>query len=172
MRHSLTILLLLCGGLTVAEDVDPELLQAEMRELKTVIQSLRAENRRLRSANEALREELVRMRGRPAPAPSEPAPSAPLRDERIRAGEPPASAEGEGTAVLYVNPNWHYLIVGQGAEQGIAKGAVGEVRRNGQAIARVEVTDTKPSQAVLDLDPASLSAGGTYPKAGDAVVFE
>ena len=168
----LALPLFLFGG----ENVDRVTLQAEMRELRTVIQSMRAENERLRKVNEALRGEVVRLRRRAARA--EPRSPLPERVPEGGGGDAPGPTEArpappaeKGAAILYVNPNWHYVVVERGSDQGLEVGDAGRVLRGGNPIARVEVTHAKSGQAVVDIDPSTLNAEGVYPKAGDRVVF-
>lgn len=172
------LLLLFLPATGWGEETNPEYLRAEIRELRTVIQSLRAENERLYELNDALREEVVRRRQRPrqpdrGSASPDPSPDAQISDPPVLQPEleEPTPATGDEATVLYVNPHWHYLLIESGTEEGLAVGDAGRVLRDGSPIARVEVTHAKPTQAVLDVDPSSLDENGAYPKAGDRVAF-
>ncbi len=167
---TLTLLTLLSSLMTVAEE-DIGLLQAEVRELKTVIRSLRAENEQLLRMNDLLREEVVRLRNTPTPPPSTPQGTPEVREEPAPAEPAMALTATREVEIVYVNPNWHYLIVKRGSDQGLEKGQEGEVRREGQVIGQAKVSDTKPDQAVMNLDTASLQAAGLYPRPGDTVHF-
>ncbi|MGA0369614.1 MAG: hypothetical protein ACO3N7_09215 [Kiritimatiellia bacterium] len=144
----------------------PEILQAEIRELRTVVNTLRQEKRELEEQNQQLLTEMVRLNRQirsleeNPPAAEAPPPLA-----------TPVAAQPGLHGVLYVNPTWHYLLIDAGQEAGIQKGARGSVLRNGEIIAAVTVTDTKANQSVAELILDSLSNNGVYPRKDDQVRF-
>lgn len=162
-------------GPLMARTPPPEILLAEIQELKMVVGNLRGENLRLKSRNEQLMGDVLNL-GRQIQA---------MRRERIesdaeasaevnRSATPVKDAETESPnqiSLLYVNPHWHYVVINQGTEQGIDVGDYGTILREGKRIAIVKVTDTKPNQSIAELDLSSLEGEGVYPGTSDEVKF-
>lgn len=150
----------------------PEILKAEIQELKAVVRTLREENRKLENRNDQLMLDVVSL-GRKirslqsqleANAKTEPRPSMEEVTER-------ASARPEIFQAIYVNPTSHYLLVDAGSDQGIAIGDTGSVIREGEIIAKIKMSDVKPNQSVADIDLNSLEQRGVYPRKNDQVRF-
>jgi hypothetical protein len=162
-------LIICCLGLSTTlwgQNPPPEILEAEIRELKTVIKSLRDENEELKAQNAQLRRQLI----------SRPISTTPIEpDTPAQPGpnlQPKATPEPEaGHKVLYVNSHWGYLTVDAGSEDGITVGTEGLIIRGNRKIGHVNVTGVKSGQSVMDVVPESLSAPGIYPSAGDRIVF-
>ncbi len=68
------------------------------------------------------------------------------------------------TKVLATGPKGKIVVVGGGGESRLKKGLIGEVRRGGRTVGRIELTDAHAGGEVL--------AGGAPAKVGDDVVFE
>ncbi|MCC5845167.1 MAG: hypothetical protein JJU05_13035 [Verrucomicrobia bacterium] len=137
--------------------------EIRLQELELVIRSLRAENRRLQERNELLANELIQLRRR-------------MEETQPPRGEArPAEAEPEppppGNEILYVNPNWHYVLVGAGTAQNLQAGQEGRILRENAEIGRVRITATKDRQSVADILLDSLGDRGQYPRAGDRILF-
>lgn len=159
----------------MARTPPPEILQAEIQELKMVVGNLREENRRIKNRNEQLMGDVLNL-GRQIQV---------MRQDRIEAGASAVPNESATTAkdpesetdqsgrisLIYVNPHWHYVILNQGTDHGIEVGAYGSIVREGQRIAIVKVTDTKPGQSIAELDVSSLEQEGLYPGTADEVKF-
>ena len=167
MTKFCVLILGICAcSLNGAELPPPEILQAEIQELKSIVKTLRNENRELRIQNRQLMTEILQLE----PRKSSPAQVLPEKRESSN-NEEPTVPRGVHS-VLYVNPNWHYLLVEGGSESDIRKGSTGSVIRDGEIIARVTVTDSKPNQSVAELDLNSLSQSGIYPRKDDQVRFQ
>ncbi len=72
--------------------------------------------------------------------------------------------------MLYVNPNWHYLVINQGSEDGFRVSDRVEIQRQQAPIGIAVITEVKPGQAVADIDLESLGSAGLYPRERDRVV--
>ncbi len=157
----------------MARTPSPEIMKAEIQELKMVVGNLREENRRLRTRNEQLVDDVLNL-GRQIQA---------MQQERIEArssaedndpADPapePEAGQPDRVSLMYVNPHWHYVIINRGSEQGIDVGDYGSILREGHRIAIVKVTDTKPTQSIAELDLSSLEGTGLYPSTSDEVHF-
>ncbi|WFB34651.1 hypothetical protein P3T73_10820 [Kiritimatiellota bacterium B12222] len=186
------ITLLFClSPLRAQESIPPEILRAEIEELQTVISSLRSENRMLKSQNEQLVNDVLQLGHRiqalqkqenvPPPPQHHPqretSPASisipqPLVEPDVEETPPEQVITGGQYNVLYVNPNWHYLIVNAGSKSGIHVGDIGSVIRNQTIIARVKVSDTKDNQLTADIDLQSMAERGIYPRKDDQVRFQ
>jgi len=141
-----------------------ERLRTEVDELRMVVRTLRSDNQRLESRNERLMED-IRLLGRQIEA---------MRSTPVVSTAEPAAPEPvkeAGLPIVYVNAQMHIMIV-EGSTDGLKVGDPGRVLREGGAVLGVvKISDIKPMQAVVDLDPASLAEGGLYPKVGDRVLL-
>lgn len=165
MHFDLRILLILLMLRTwcVRADASGPPPALRLQELEVVIRSLRAENQRLQERNRVLADELIELRRR-----LEAAPPVPGTEEAVDAEpEPPPP----GHEVLYVNPNWHYLLVGAGSAQNLQAGQEGRILRENAELGRVRITATKTRQSVADILLESLGDRGQYPRAGDRILF-
>jgi len=151
----------------------PEILKAELQELKTVVRTLRNENLKLESRNEQLMLDVVNL-GRQIRSLQARIDSNEIEDVS-RSSEPnsaqPVAVRSGMFKAIYVNPTWHYLLVDAGSNDQIQVGDTGSVVRNGNIIAKINITDVKPTQSVADLDVSSLAEQGIYPKTNDQVTF-
>ncbi len=163
-------LMLMLGVMAVPArtEEDSELLRVEIEELRMVVRTLRAENERLVTRNRRLTDDLVNL-GRLVQelrARAEAAPGVAVR------GEPEDAEKGMSYPIVYVNGQFHYVIVDGGSSRGLKVGAMGELLRGeDQVLGKVTLSDVKATQSVGELDAAALSAAGVYPKPGDRVVF-
>lgn len=162
-----------------SEGPPPEILEAEIQELKTVLRSLRAENERLRTENRLLRQEMQQQPRSGSSVSRRPVPPNRTVEPRVPA-QPPRTIEEKpvqpvavtsGNRVKYVNAHWHYLIAEAGSEDGLTKGTRVQVQRQGTVLATAIVTELKPGQAVMDIDPSSLTRPGVYPAQGDTIAI-
>lgn len=133
-------------------------LELEVEELRLVVKTLAAENRRLK-------EQLRSLETAPTAAPPSPTPE-PTPTERRQSAAPPP----EGADVLYVNPNWHYLVINQGSEDGFRVSDQVEIQRQDAPIGLAVITEVKPGQAVAEIDLDSLGSTGLYPRKHDRAV--
>lgn len=134
-----------------------------LQELEVVIRSLRAENQRLQERNRVLGDELIELRRRLEAA-------TPVSGTEDALDEEPEPSP-PGHEVLYVNPNWHYLLVGAGTAQNLKAGQEGRILRENAELGRVRITATKNRQSVADILLESLEDRGQYPRAGDRILF-
>lgn len=174
MSKALFILLLLrAAALSGGELPPPDVLAAEIQELKSVVRSLREENQRLKAQNQQLTLDLVNLGRQLRESPRGPDPATiPSTYEPPSSPAPsPAATANNLIQVLYVNPTWHYLLVNAGSSRGLQVGQSGSVLRNGEIIARIKITDTKAAQATAELDLNSLAQAGVYPRKDDEVRF-
>jgi hypothetical protein len=161
-RFSLILLLFLFAPIA-RKDAEESVQDLRIRELQLVIRSLREENRQLRERNDLLAEELIRFRRR--------------FEEFQRAQIPDTEPEKEappplpGKEILYVNPNWHYLLVAGGTAHNLVVAQEGRIMRDNAEIGRARITATKERQSVADIDLESLGDRGQYPRAGDRILF-
>ncbi|MDA3874543.1 MAG: hypothetical protein PF795_11370 [Kiritimatiellae bacterium] len=167
--------LIFVGGPLMARTPPPEILKAEIQELKMVVGNLREENQRLKNRNEQLKQDVLNL-GRQIQAmrreQSEAVPSSGETGSATPVNDPEAEAvPSDQIALLYVNPHWHYVMINKGSDQGINVGDYGSILRKGQRIAIIKVTDTKPSQSIAELDLSSLEGEGVYPSTADEVKF-
>ena len=128
-----------------------------------VVRALRAENRQLQDQNDLLARELIELRRR-------------FEELSIKQAEPHSDEEElepppPGQEILYVNPNWHYLLVGAGTAQNLQIGREGRILRENAEIGRARITATKEQQSVADILLDSLEDRGQYPRAGDRILF-
>lgn len=142
---------------------ETRLQEIHLQELQLVIRNLRAENQRLRDRNDLLSQDIILLRRH--------------IEEIHRArneAEPPVQERPPpppGHEVLYVNPNWHYLLVAAGTAQNLVPQQEGRILRDNAEIGRVRVTAAKDRQSVADIDLKSLGDRGQYPRAGDRILF-
>ncbi len=137
--------------------------EIRLQELELVIRSLRAENRRLQERNELLATELIHLRRRMEEA-------QPPREEAAHVEKEPEPPP-PGNEILYVNPNWHYVLIGAGTAQNLRAGQEGRILRENAEIGRARITATKERQSVADILLESLGDRGQYPRAGDRILF-
>lgn len=153
------------------ETPDPFPLELEVEELRLVVRTLAEENRRLRELLAAPPAEMppprstftVRPEATPVPRPTE------IPQVMV---EPEIEAPAENTdlaTVLYVNPNWHYLVMDQGTEDGFANQDTLDILRQGSAIATAIITEAKPGQSVAEINLDSMGTSGLYPRKTDKV---
>ncbi|MCC5847112.1 MAG: hypothetical protein JJU29_03380 [Verrucomicrobia bacterium] len=151
----------------------PEILEAELQELRLVLRSLRTENEQLRSRNEMMREEIIRLRRLltelPETLPAEPT-LGPIAPVAPPPGEP-EPAPLPGFDVIYVNPTWHYVIFEGGSEDGLDMGKRGRILRDGVEIGTAAITAIQAGQSVADINLDSLGGRGQYPREGDRLMF-
>lgn len=175
MKHLIPALVVLWTHLAVSAQEPPprEILQEEVRELRTVVKTLRERNRVLERRNERLMED-IRVLGRQVRTLRE------SEETEAETAAESADAEQQGAVpaaerpprVMYVNRTWHYLLIDVGTTAGLAAGDIGRVVRDGTVIGTVEITDAKTSQSVADLRIDSLDESGVYPRKRDEVRFK
>src|SRR5690606_27379906 len=68
------------------------------------------------------------------------------------------------TSVRTVYPEWGFVVLGAGNNQGVMEGATLVVRRGGSEVTRLKVTELYQNTSVADILP-----GGTPPQPGDSV---
>lgn len=161
------------SGTAFSQPPPPEILQAEILELKNVIRFLREENTKLENRNAQLVNDVLNLGNRIRSLEGELSglrPEAPAETGE-EAAEPEVRKKTDLHPILSVNVSWHYLIVQVGSQSGIQVGESGSVLRDGSIIASCTVTDTKPNQAIVQLDLQSLSEPGIYPRKDDKVRF-
>jgi len=137
-----------------ASGLSPEL---ELEELRLVVKTLAEENRRLKAL----------LAERPATAAPTPKPVSTVAP--TPRSEAPATDNPDRPTVMYVNPNWHYLVINQGSDQGFAVSGQVEIMRQGAPIATAVITEVKPGQAVAEISLPSLESSGLYPRENDGV---
>lgn len=162
----LLILLLTGWRYSVSADAPETVRDIRLQELQLVIRNLRTENRRLRERNDLLANELILLQRRFEALAAAHAPSDPPGGEEA---EPPPPLPG--WEILYVNPNWHYLLVAGGTAQNLSPGQEGRILRENIEIGRARITATKERQSVADLMLETLGDRGNYPRAGDRLLF-
>lgn len=185
-------LLLLLSALSPLRAEPSARLEAELEEMQIVVRALRAENEQLRERNRMLTDEVLRLR-RLLTEPVETLPNpranpraATLPDPRpwdpdaapllTRPSPPPTVEEPEpapppGFDIIYVNPNWHYVIFDGGTDDDLATGNRGRIMREGVEIGQATITAVKPGQSVADLDLQSFQGRGQYPRERDRMLF-
>jgi hypothetical protein len=67
-----------------------------------------------------------------------------------------------------VDNNWGFVVIDAGNRSGVTSGAVLDVKRNGEVIGQVRVTNVEQSRAVADILKGSLAEGTTV-QPGDSV---
>ena len=67
-----------------------------------------------------------------------------------------------------VDNNWGFVVIDAGNRSGVTSGAVLDVKRNGEVIGQVRVTNVEQSRAVADILKGSLTEGITV-QVGDSV---
>lgn len=177
--RQLIFLLFFSCSISCGESTPPAILKAEIQELQSVVSTLRDSNQKLEQQNQQLMTEMLHMSQQIRELQSlqstrqtvaAVAPSA--ADVADAAASPVTPQAGSNLIrVLYVNPNWHYLLIDAGSKRGVTNGATGTLRRGDEIIGRVVVTDTKENQAVAELDLDSLTERGVYPRKDDEVSF-
>lgn len=152
---------------TAAPESDAQGLPAEieLEELRLVVRTLAAENRRLKQRIQEL------LQHTPPDEQSSPVAVTPV-PESPEPTEPVIQPASEPAEVLYVNPNWHYLVISQGAEEGFTASKEVEIIREGVSIATATITESKPGQAVAEIDLSSLGRSGLYPRENDGVQLQ
>jgi hypothetical protein len=135
-------------------------LELEVEELRLVVRTLAEENRRLKEQLRELNSQPDDLSPEPTPTPVPAVTESPVQEI------PPP----QGAFVLYVNPNWHYLVINQGSEDGFRVSDRVEIQRQQAPIGIAVITEVKPGQAVADIDLESLGSAGLYPRERDRVV--
>lgn len=133
--------------------------EIELEELRLVVRTLADENRRLR--------EQVQSTGVQTPPTQRPTPQSPAPPPSDSPADLPASTPTP--QVLYVNPQWDYLVIDQGEDYGLNKNQTVHIFREGLLIAKANITDSKAGQAVAEIDLESLGSSGYYPRETDEV---
>lgn len=179
--RQLIFLLFFSCSISCGESIPPAILKAEVQELQSVVSTLRDSNQKLEQQNQQLMTEILHMSQQIRELQSlqstrqtetVAAVSSPAADMADAAVSPVTPQAGSNLIrVLYVNPNWHYLLIDAGSKRGVTNGATGTLRRGDEIIGRVVVTDTKENQAVAELDLDSLTQRGVYPRKDDEVSF-
>ncbi len=151
----------------MGQSPSPEILQAEIQELHTVLKSLRAENERLRRENRRLRDQAHGVAPQPMTSPSL------TRTSPRTQPTPPPMVQDQGPKLLSVDPHWNTLIAAAGSDQGLKKGSAVRIVRRGRVLGTAIVQEVKPQQSILEFTPASpsLARSGIYPAAGDVVAL-
>lgn len=74
-------------------------------------------------------------------------------------------------SVVAVNPEWSFVVVNMGQNQGVSNSSRLLVKRGNQMIGRLIVVQVEANRTIADIDPRSL-ASGFQVQPGDEVVFD
>ncbi len=79
-------------------------------------------------------------------------------------------AKGMEGQILAVNQAWNFVVLNIGDRQGVVNGAQMIIKRGGQMVGKIKITNVEPTTAIADVVAGSMPRGA-HVQPGDTVVY-